>query len=960
MGCDNAAKVAAGEDLRLVTPVLSNGTVDVSYDFTIIAMGGTQPYTWSIMSGALPAGLELDADGTPATRVHGSPTQEGSFSLTMLVRDAAGKSAQRDFSMRVDSRPLSFTPVNIGQGDVGRDYSEVLTATGGARPYSWTVAGAVPPGLALVAAGVDTAAIQGTPTTWGDYSFTVTLTDAAARQDTCDYRVIIHPAIELIVPDFGPQVVGESNDYGLIATGGLPPYHFAMVGAGPAGFVLTGSGGLHIEAPVAAAYEFQVLVVDSRSIGITALLHVDVYNPLLITTTILPNVVSGDQYNADITAEGGANAGYTWTLVDGALPPGIELVQGTPSATLSGLASAEGTYAFTLEIDDHLLAPHARQFEIVVLASLQITTEVLEIATIGIPYSQIVEALGGGGTTYAWSVADGELPDGLDLVGGTPNARISGFATTAGKSEFFLKVEDGIGHAARRRFTLEVVVPLEILTTLLPNAFRGETYGAEIAATGSTGAYVWSVIAGSLPSGLSLAPGTPTAHFLGAPDVVGVFSFTIQVETAQCVDAHPFQLVIYEPLALLDEELPTGFVDVSYGRKLEATGGAGGPYSWGLIGNLPDGLRMESMEYVVYTYPSTWTSVSFMTIAGLPELAATYHFQLQIADVANNVRVRDATLRIEPNASRLEIMISEYYPYVDFPWGQALTPYSHVVHSRGGSGVDLNWSISRGSLPPGLTLTSAGATATVSGILPLFYVNDEGFELTLTDSLGNVAKARCRIEIMLTPSQEWYPMLGWDEEEVAVEGQYFEKVLYGDARDCTELTWTTSDLPPGLSLQPCPQGWMIAGTPSGTATYYCFVGFTSGTGRTAAGYCPLEVLNAPQALGIVDTFLAVVTPAFPPFPASDPTIQVGSWQGAPAAVCFTLRAYGGSGTGYTWRLKSGLLPPGLGIHQKENQNLEIRGTLEMTLPIRYFIAVFEVEDSLGNLAEITTRIAISG
>ena len=63
----------SGGTLMITTGSLPNGQVNVPYNATLAASGGTTPYTWSLTSGTLPAGLTLNAStgtisGTPTTK----------------------------------------------------------------------------------------------------------------------------------------------------------------------------------------------------------------------------------------------------------------------------------------------------------------------------------------------------------------------------------------------------------------------------------------------------------------------------------------------------------------------------------------------------------------------------------------------------------------------------------------------------------------------------------------------------------------------------------------------------------------------------------------------------------------------------------------------------------------------------------------------------------------------------
>ncbi len=73
--------------LQLTTATLNGGTAGTAYTATLTASGGTSPYTWSVASGALPAGLALSTGGT----ISGTPTASGSSSFTIAVKDAESK-----------------------------------------------------------------------------------------------------------------------------------------------------------------------------------------------------------------------------------------------------------------------------------------------------------------------------------------------------------------------------------------------------------------------------------------------------------------------------------------------------------------------------------------------------------------------------------------------------------------------------------------------------------------------------------------------------------------------------------------------------------------------------------------------------------------------------------------------------------------------------------------------------
>jgi hypothetical protein len=92
-------------------------------------------------------------------------------------------------------------------------YSQTLTASGGAAPYTFTVTGgALPPGLTLAASGL----LSGTPTTAGTFTFTVRGTDV----NGCFGERTIPLVITTAVPTL-PQAVALLLGLGLTAVGYL-------------------------------------------------------------------------------------------------------------------------------------------------------------------------------------------------------------------------------------------------------------------------------------------------------------------------------------------------------------------------------------------------------------------------------------------------------------------------------------------------------------------------------------------------------------------------------------------------------------------------------------------------------------------------------------------------------------------------------------------------------------------
>src|SRR5205085_979499 len=75
-----------GPGLNVTTTSLPTGTVSTAYTATLQATGGTLPYSWSLTSGTLPAGLSLNANTGAIT---GTPTTAATSNFTVQVQDSA-------------------------------------------------------------------------------------------------------------------------------------------------------------------------------------------------------------------------------------------------------------------------------------------------------------------------------------------------------------------------------------------------------------------------------------------------------------------------------------------------------------------------------------------------------------------------------------------------------------------------------------------------------------------------------------------------------------------------------------------------------------------------------------------------------------------------------------------------------------------------------------------------------
>lgn len=156
---------------------------------------------------------------------------------------------------------------------------------------------------------------------------------------------------------------------------------------------------------------------------------------------------------------------------------------------------------------------------------LEITTaSPLPSGSAGLPYSQQLSA-SGGVPPYSWSLLSSSLPRGMAV---SSSGALTGTPSNTGTFGFTLRVTDSAGTTTRKDFTLTInSTNLEITTTsTLVAATAGVAYSQALTGSGGVPPYGWSVISGTLPSGMTLSPGGALS---GTSLSTGTFSFVVQI-----------------------------------------------------------------------------------------------------------------------------------------------------------------------------------------------------------------------------------------------------------------------------------------------------------------------------------------------------------------------------------------------------------------------------------------------
>ena len=245
--------------------------------------------------------------------------------------------------------------------------------------------------------------------------------------------------------------------------------------------------------------------------------------------------------------------------------------------------------------------------------------------------------------------------------------------------------------------SITIIPVLGISTAALPAGSVSASYTDTLTPSGGVGPYTWSIVSGSLPSGLSF--NTSTGTISGTPATgTGSTTGTSYPLSFKVVDSgNPQQtqtvaltLIVYiGPVIQTTSPITTAFVGQPYTFTITAAGGAPN-YAWTYTG-LPAWLSVT---------PSTGLS---SVISGTPPAAApATSFSVKITD-SNSVS----------NTANLSIAVTTPMSFAapTVPPGVLNTAYNTTLTATGGL-APLTWS-STGTLPPGLTLSAAGV---ISGL----------------------------------------------------------------------------------------------------------------------------------------------------------------------------------------------------------------------------------------------------
>jgi len=355
-------------------------------------------------------------------------------------------------------------------------------------------------------------------------------------------------------------------------------------------------------------------------------------------------------------------------------------------------------------------------------------------------------------------------------------------------------------------------------------------------------------------SNLSLGTHSITAQYLGDNNFSGSTSATLT------------QMVNCPTITISPASLPNSQVNTTYNQRLTASGGTT-PYTFSVIsGNLPTGLSLSPNG----------------VLAGTPTVTNIFNFTIQVSDANNCMATRNYVISISCAAINItpislpNVIVNTVYPTQTLVANGGIAPY--------------NFTVSNGTLPTGLTLTTAGVLSGTPTSIGTF-----NFTVTVTDTNSCVGTIIYTI-VVNCPNIIIGPATIPNAQVSSFYSQVFS--ASGGVAPYT-FALTNGTLPSGLVFIAAQKG--IAGTPLASGTFNFTITTTDAIGCSVSRNYTLTVAASAGSLGFSVSAVSVAE-------GGKVTLSVNRTNGNTGAVNINYSTSNGSAiAGRDFTSKSGTL-----------------------------------------------------
>jgi len=742
----NASLIVQMTPLTISTSSLPSGTLNSPYNASMAASGGVPPYSWSVASGSLPAGLSFN-NGTGA--ISGAPTATGTFNFTVEVSDSNFQTATKILSIFIGQAaeftiwPNTATP---GLVDGGPDNSEELGVKfrtdyngyiKGIRFYKATANTGTHVGNLWTSTGtlLATAAFTNeTASGWQQVNFS---TPVAVTANT------------VYIASYHTNVGHDSDDLNYFANQGVDttPLHALANG-------ISGVNGVY---SYGSASSFPTLGWHSSNFWVDVVFNLA--PPAVLTSIAVSpsNATISTGIFQQYTATGAYSDGSTQNLTNQV----TWTSSNTNVATINNAGLVIAVNPGSTSISATINGISGSTNLTVPISPLIVTTSTLPSGKLNSSFSAMLQA-SGGTTPYSWSITSGSLPPGLSLNSGV--GLISGTPTTTGTFSFTVLATDSSNPPQTSTKNFIVIVSATTGFTLWPGTTVPTLVDAGPDNSVELGVKFKSDLNGYITGIRFYKAGTNTGTHVGnlwtsTGTLLATATFAnetasgwqqVNFSTPVAITANTVYVVSYHANAghySADKNYfaTTGVDSPPLHALANGVSGGDGVYAYGSTSSFPSKTYASTNYWVDAVFNSVLMSISVTPIDQIITMGATQQYaatgtysdgstqdltsQVTWASSNNTATINGAGLATATNSGSAIISASfnsisgsttlnvQPVPLLitttSLPSGTVNVSYSFVVVANGGT-PPYAWSITSGALPSGLTLDTT--TGIISGM----------------------------------------------------------------------------------------------------------------------------------------------------------------------------------------------------------------------------------------------------
>jgi alpha-tubulin suppressor-like RCC1 family protein len=605
----------------------------------------------------------------------------------------------------VGTLPTAYVGTSLAAQAGANGVNNYQVGAYGLAMVSKLTVGALPAGITL---DPSTGNLSGTPTTAGNYSFTISSTNpAGTASQAYTLQVLAAPAsvspaspanvFDTKLPD--PLVGAKDNALTPIslAVAGTTGYKFIItLGSLPAGLTLNTSTGVISGTPTALGTSLFTVAASSPNGIATYGYRMTIYAAPVFTSATMAPFVSGQASSFTVTATGLPTP--TFTLA-GTLPAGLTF-NGTTGVISGTITAPAGTYPVTITATN--IAGTATQ-----------NLSVLVVSVPAFISSANTTFIAGNASTYTLTASGTPAPT-LARVAGTLPAGItfnastgvlSGTSTATAGTYPLTFTATNVAGTVTQNFTLTVDPSFAFTSATSKTFMVGTTDNSfKVEATGAAGAinYQLDPQSPALPQGLTLD--SATGALGGTPTASGVYNLIVMATNSSAGSiSTPLTLTVNEAPAITTAATGATFAAGAAGSfQFTATGFPVPEFS--TTGPLPLGLTLSTDG----------------KLSGTPEAGAGGDFPITVfAGSGNNQDSKSFTIRV----NRAPAFTSS--PVIGLTAGN--NNNGNPLFTLAASGFPApTFSVASGSLPAGVSLNAAtgeltGTPAAPGGSYPLVF-----------------------------------------------------------------------------------------------------------------------------------------------------------------------------------------------------------------------------------------------